>query len=247
MIRAGGAARFADLIRVGASAGAANRIGIGTVVQDRGNHRTVAINVNVDRGCAAPGEVHCLPSLDFVATCSERDPRSRCGSRCCSRGWCSRSCRSRAGSYGCSWRGCCSCGRRSSRVGVDVGVPVAVAVAVAVAIAVAVAVAVGVDVGVLVAVVVVLVVAVAVAVGVGVDVGVLVAVAVVLVRRRSRSSRSRRRRWCLVAVRCSCSRSRWTGRWSWRWSSLNASEGMRISVRRISRHGCVVEVINTVR
>jgi hypothetical protein len=74
LIRAGGAARFAHLIRVGATAGASNRIGVGTVVQDRGNHSTVAINGNVDRGCATPGEVHCLLSLHFVATRTERDP-----------------------------------------------------------------------------------------------------------------------------------------------------------------------------
>src|SRR5437763_12315145 len=85
---------------------AAGRVGVETVVLGRGDDPAVAVNIDIARSRPVPGEVHCVSSLHFVATRSERD---LAGCRC----WCS--CGSDGRGRGCcrSWLGwwCRVCGR----------------------------------------------------------------------------------------------------------------------------------------
>src|SRR5437762_2947076 len=79
---------------------AAGRVGVETVVLGRGDDPAVAVNIDIARSRPVPGEVHCVSSLHFVATRSERD---LAGCRC----WCSCGSDGRGGSYRRSWSWAC--------------------------------------------------------------------------------------------------------------------------------------------
>ena len=67
----------AHSIRVGAMAMSTDGIGVETVIEGVRDQRVVAVNVHSARSRAAPGEVHRLSPLDFVATRTQPDARCR--------------------------------------------------------------------------------------------------------------------------------------------------------------------------
>src|SRR5215831_1637257 len=85
-------AGFAYLVGVGGMAATVRVIGVETIVRDSGNYNAVSINIDAIRSCTAPGEIHGVSSLHFVAARRECDLTRR-------------RCRGRRGSY--SWDGCC--------------------------------------------------------------------------------------------------------------------------------------------
>ncbi len=68
----------------------AGPIGVETVVQHGGDQDAVTVNVDVARSRPAPGEVHCISSLYFVTTRTERNPRCGCRRRRRRHSWCRR-------------------------------------------------------------------------------------------------------------------------------------------------------------
>lgn len=68
LARTGLAACIAHFIRVRGVATSAGGIGIGPIVRDGDNARSVTVNINVARGRSAPREVYRVSPLDFVAS-----------------------------------------------------------------------------------------------------------------------------------------------------------------------------------